>query len=81
MLECFVQYEYGVNSMFKSLKAQLTLSLLVAGAFIYQSLSYVEFTGEFRFNQVLIYLIMVVSVYNAGLITQRYVEARKKKKL
>jgi hypothetical protein len=72
-----VQFGYGVNSLFKSLKAQLILSLLVAGAFIYQSLSYVEFTGEFRFNQVLIYLIMVVSVFNAGLITQRYVEAKK----
>jgi CDP-diglyceride synthetase len=77
MLECFVQYEYGVNSMFKSLKAQLILSLLVAGAFIYQALSYVEFTGEFRFNQVLIYLVIVVSVFNVGLITQRYVEAKK----
>jgi hypothetical protein len=64
--------------MFKSLKAKLILSLLVAVAFIYQSLSYVEFTGEFRFNQVLIYLVMVVTVFNAGLITQRFVEAKKK---
>jgi hypothetical protein len=39
---------------------------------------YVEFSGDFLFNQVLIYLIMVVTVYNAGLITQRYVEAKKK---
>lgn len=67
--------------MFKSLKARLILSLFVAGAFIYHSISYVEFTGEFRFNQVLMYVVMVVSVYNAGLITQRYVEEKKKEDL
>jgi hypothetical protein len=65
--------------MFKSLKARLILSLFVGAAFIYHSLSYVEFTGEFRLNQVLMYVVMVVSVYYAGLITQRYVEAKKKK--
>jgi hypothetical protein len=69
-----------VNSMFKSLKAQLILALLVAWAFICQSLSYVELTGEFRFNQVLIYLVMAVSVFNVGLTTQRYVEVKKKKR-
>ncbi|SEH99966.1 hypothetical protein SAMN05192559_1074 [Halobacillus karajensis] len=67
--------------MIKSLKWQLIISLLVAIGFVYNSFSYIVFIGDerFLFNQILFYFIMILSVFNAGLLTQKYIQSRKKK--
>ncbi|CDQ21243.1 hypothetical protein SAMN05192559_11213 [Halobacillus karajensis] len=68
--------------MVKSIKGQFVLILLAAFGFIIHSFSYIEFTGEerFLFNRILFYFIMILSVFNAGMITQKYIHLRKKKK-
>ena len=68
--------------MLKSIKGQFVLILLAAICFVINSFSYIEFTGEERFISVriLFYFIMIVSVFNAGMITQKYIQLRKKKK-
>ncbi|UOQ48999.1 hypothetical protein MUN88_02345 [Gracilibacillus caseinilyticus] len=67
--------------MIKSIKGQFILSLLVALCFVYHSFSYIEFTGEerFLFNRILFFFIMISSIFNAGLFTQKYIQARNKK--
>ncbi|SES28528.1 hypothetical protein SAMN04487944_1355 [Gracilibacillus ureilyticus] len=67
--------------MIKSVKGQFVLSLLVAISFIYLSFSNIEFTGEERFtiNQILFYFIMITSVFNAGLMTQKYLQFKEDK--
>ncbi|MED3564147.1 hypothetical protein [Bacillus xiapuensis] len=66
--------------MIKSLKGQFILSILVAIGFIYNSFNYIEFTGdsEFYFPQLLLYIAMIFSVYNAGILTQEYIQSKKK---
>lgn len=65
--------------MIKSVKGQLILWVLVAAGFIYQSFNYMEFTGEkeFRFSHTLSYVLMILSVYNAGMFTQKYIQSKK----
>ncbi|MBU8919288.1 hypothetical protein [Neobacillus sp. 114] len=67
--------------MIKSLKGQFILSILVAICFIYNSFNYTKFTGEgeFHFSQFILYLVMIFSVYNAGILTQKYINQRKSK--
>ncbi|REJ05628.1 hypothetical protein DYE48_20300 [Halobacillus trueperi] len=69
--------------MVKSIRVQFVLILLAAIGFVINSFSFIEFTGEERFIpiRVLFYFIMIVSVFNAGMITQKYIDIRKKKKL
>jgi len=66
--------------MIKSLKGQFILSILVALAFIYNSFNYTEFTGkeEFYFPRLLLYIAMIFSVYIAGILTQKYIQSKKK---
>ena len=68
--------------MVRSIKGQFVLNLLVAIGFVISSFSYIEFTGEERFLpvRVLFYFTMIVAVFNAGLITQKYIHERKKNK-
>jgi len=66
--------------MIKSLKGQFILSILVALAFIYNSFNYIEFTGKEKFYlpRLLLYIAMIFSVYNAGILTQKYIQSKKK---
>lgn len=50
--------------------------LLIRGRF-----SYIEFTEEesYRFNRILMYFVTFVAVYKAGMMAQKYIEAKKKK--
>lgn len=68
--------------MVKSIRVQFVLILFAAIAFVMNSFSFIEFTGEERFIpiRVLFYFIMIVSVFNAGMITQKYIHIRKEKK-
>ncbi|UII54184.1 hypothetical protein LS684_10780 [Cytobacillus spongiae] len=67
--------------MIKSLKWPFIVSILVAIGFINHSFSYIEFTGseQFLFNRMLFYFIMIFSIFNAGMLTQKYVDSRKKR--
>jgi len=60
-------------------KVLFILSTIVAGLFIINSFSYVEFTGEeeFLFTRKIMYFAMLVAVYNAGLMTQKYLRSKK----
>jgi hypothetical protein len=64
--------------MINSLKGKLILSLIVAIGFIYHSFSYIDFTGDdmFLFNRVLFYFIMILSVFNAGIWMQKYIQTK-----
>ncbi|GIN39387.1 MULTISPECIES: hypothetical protein [Heyndrickxia] len=66
--------------MIKSIKGQLILFILVAIGFIYNTLSNIEFTGDERFLsiRVLFFFIMIFSVFNVGLFTQKYIQTKKK---
>ncbi|MBA2176151.1 hypothetical protein H0266_14740 [Halobacillus locisalis] len=66
--------------MVKSIKGQFVLILVAAIGFIIYSFSFIQFTGEERFLpiRVLFYFIMIVSVFNAGMNTQKYIHVRKK---
>ncbi|GLY11830.1 hypothetical protein ACP2W0_13775 [Pseudobacillus badius] len=65
--------------MIKSVKGQLILWVFVAASFIYQAFHYMEFTGEkeFRFSHTLAYVLMILSVYNAGMFTQKFIQSKK----
>ena len=60
--------------MIKSLKGQLILSIFVAIGFVYINFSSIELTRGTIF-----FFIMVSSVFNAGLLTEKYIQTRKKK--
>ncbi len=68
--------------MVKSVKGQFILSIIVAIGFFINSFSYIEFTGEaeFMFNRKLFYFVMILSVFNAGLLTQKYIQTKRKNK-
>ncbi|SFA95384.1 hypothetical protein SAMN04488072_104119 [Lentibacillus halodurans] len=57
--------------MVQSVKGQLILSLLVAVGFVIASFSYTEFTVDerFYFTRLIMYFVMIVSVFNAGMLT------------
>jgi hypothetical protein len=65
--------------MIRSLKAQWGISIFVAIAFIYHSFSYTELSraGEFDFPRLCLFLAMIFSVYNAGMLTQKYIHSKK----
>ncbi|MCI1591136.1 hypothetical protein [Heyndrickxia oleronia] len=66
--------------MIKSIKGQLILFILVSIGLIYHNLNNIEFTGDERFLsiRVLYFFIMIFSVFNAGLFTQKYIQSKKK---
>ena len=68
--------------MIKSLKGQLILSVFVAICFIYINLSSVEFVANKGDPtvRIIFFFIMVLTVFNAGLLTEKYIQVRKKKK-
>lgn len=63
--------------MIKSLKGQLILSIFVAIGFIYTTFSNIEFIGDSAIR-VLFFFIMICSVFNAGLLTEKYMQTRRK---
>ncbi|RJS61138.1 hypothetical protein CJ483_14675 [Bacillus sp. PK3_68] len=65
--------------MVKSIKGQLILSILVSIGFMYTVFSYIEFTEEGRFSKILFYFVLISSVYNTGMLTEKYLQQRKKK--
>jgi len=67
--------------MIRSLKIQLIVSVLIAIGFIYHSLSNIEFTGDdrFLFNWILSFFIMIFSIFNVGILTQKYIQTKRKK--
>ncbi len=66
--------------MIISVKGQFILSILVSICFIINSFNYTNFTGEreFYFPRLLFYIVMIFSVYNAGMLTQKYIQSKKK---
>ncbi|OMP67587.1 hypothetical protein BTO28_06485 [Domibacillus epiphyticus] len=63
--------------MIKSLKGQFILSIITAICFIYLVLSYTDFTGEAKFSRILFFTAMILSVYNTGMLTQKYIKSKK----
>jgi hypothetical protein len=68
-----------MEAMIKSVKGQCILSAVTAVLFVIGSFSYIEFTGKenFHYTRLIFYFVMVVSVYNAGMLTQKYIETKK----
>ncbi|MFD1020536.1 hypothetical protein [Thalassobacillus hwangdonensis] len=62
----------------RSLKTQMTLAIATALLFVAGSFYYVEFSGkeEFLPIRMIFYFVMISSVFNAGLLTQKYIGAR-----
>ena len=67
--------------MIKSLKGQFILSIFVAISFVYTNFSTIEFIVDKRDPtvRVIFFFIMIFSVFNAGLLTEKYIQTRKKK--
>ncbi|MFF2755810.1 hypothetical protein ACFVR1_19135 [Psychrobacillus sp. NPDC058041] len=65
--------------MIKSLKGQFILSIFVAIGFVYVNFSNIEFTLDERDPtvRVIFFFIMILSVFNAGLLTEKYIQTRK----
>ena len=61
--------------MIKSVKGQLIFSIITASLFVIASFSFIEFTENegFLFGPIVYYFIMIFAVYNAGLLTQKYI--------
>lgn len=63
--------------MIKSVKGQFILSIITAILFVtHIFINVIELSG---LPDLLFYFIMVLSVYNAGLLTQNYIQTRKTK--
>ena len=67
--------------MINSLKGQFILSIFVAIAFVYSTFYNIDFTVDERISpvRILFFFIMILLVFNAGLLTEKYIQARKKK--
>ncbi|MFJ7183770.1 hypothetical protein [Lysinibacillus xylanilyticus] len=67
--------------MIKSLKGQFILSIFVSIGFVYVNFSSIEFIADKRDPtvRVIFFFTMILSVYNAGLLTEKYIQTRKKK--
>ncbi|MEK4485673.1 hypothetical protein MHH81_08720 [Psychrobacillus sp. FSL H8-0484] len=67
--------------MIKSLKGQFILSVFVAIGFVYVNFSSIEFIADKRDPtvRVIFFFTMILSVFNAGLLTEKYIQTRKKK--
>ena len=67
--------------MRKSSKFELILTILVAVCFTINSFYYTDFTseGDFALPKLIFYGIMIVSLFNAGMITEKFIQSRKEK--
>ncbi|HIS28625.1 MAG TPA: hypothetical protein IAA78_04120 [Candidatus Avamphibacillus intestinigallinarum] len=67
--------------MIKSVKGLFILSVITAILFITNTFSYIEFTGktEFQFPRIVMYFASFLAVYNAGILTQKYIQTRSEK--
>ena len=65
--------------MIKSLKWQFIISLLTAVLFVISSFYYIEFEVDEKFNypRMFFYTAMIFSVFNAGLLTQKFISHKK----
>jgi len=64
--------------MIKSLKAQFILSILVSFSFIYVIFSNIEFVKGEIFVQKIFFFVMILSIYNSGLLTQKFIQLKEK---
>lgn len=64
--------------MIKSIKRQLIFSIITASLFVIASFSFIEFTEKegFLFAPIVYFFIMIFTVYNAGLLTQKYIQSK-----
>lgn len=63
--------------MIKSVKGQFILSIIAAILFVIHTFfNVIELTS---FPDILFYFAMVITVYNAGLLTQNYIQTKKAK--
>ncbi|NME06442.1 MULTISPECIES: hypothetical protein [unclassified Psychrobacillus] len=62
--------------MIKSAKGQLILSTITATLFIIASFSFIQFNdgNSFFFGPVVFYILMLLNVFHAGLLTQKYIQ-------
>ncbi|WP_342599067.1 hypothetical protein MHB48_16920 [Psychrobacillus sp. FSL H8-0483] len=67
--------------MIKPLKEQFILSIFVAIGFVYVNFSSIEFIADKRDPtvRVIFFFIMILSVFNAGVLMEKYIQTRKKK--
>lgn len=65
--------------MIRSVKGLFIISVVLAILMIFNSFSYIEFTGgaEAKFSRTGTYLVTFLVVYNAGIYTQKFIQARK----
>ncbi|SHH55194.1 hypothetical protein [Virgibacillus chiguensis] len=63
--------------MVRSVKGQFICWILISIAFIYVVSTYTEFTGNDVTN-LLFYMVMISSIFNAGMATQKFLDNRKK---
>ncbi|WP_066233702.1 DUF4181 domain-containing protein [Heyndrickxia sporothermodurans] len=68
--------------MIKSLKGQFILSIFVTICFVITTFSNVEFNVDKSVLpiRIIFFFIMIVSVFNTGLLTEKYIQTRKKRK-
>ncbi|ADU32207.1 hypothetical protein [Evansella cellulosilytica] len=64
--------------MFKSVKGQFIITIITAVLFVFHI--FVNVTELSGFIDILFYFIMIIAVYNAGLLTQKYIQTNKAKK-
>ncbi|WP_391203656.1 hypothetical protein [Psychrobacillus sp. L4] len=67
--------------MFKSLKGQFIYSIFIAIGFVYINFTSIEFIVDKRnpTSRVMFFFVMILLVFNAGLLTEKYIQTRKKK--
>ena len=70
----------GGSFIIKSLKWQFIVSILVAIGFVYINFSTIEFIEDKRDPaiRIIFFLIMILSVFNAGLLSEKYIQSKKK---
>lgn len=70
----------GGSFIIKSLKWQFIVSILVAIGFVYINFSTIEFIEDKRDPaiRVIFFLIMIFSVFNAGLLSEKYIQSKKR---
>ncbi|RST76412.1 hypothetical protein D4T97_006500 [Siminovitchia acidinfaciens] len=63
----------------KTLKGQFVLSIITAILFVIGSFYYIEITGnsEYLLVRIMYYFAMIFSVFNAGLLTQKFIQTKK----
>ena len=67
--------------MIKSAKRQFILYIIFASLFVIASFSYINFIDQKNslFGPTVFYFLMVLTVFNAGIYTQKYMQSKKEK--